>query len=87
MLVDCGEYQYSREVADYLRDRGVKRIDYLIGTHPHSDHMGGMSYIIDEFDIGEVIIPQLAEEDVPTTVFFERFLDSCDDKGLSITEA
>lgn len=87
MLIDCGEYQYSKRVANYLSERGVTKIDYLVGTHPHSDHMGGMAYIVDNFDIGEVIVPHLADDDVPTAVFYERFLDSCWDKDCKVTEA
>lgn len=87
MLIDCGEYQYSSDVISYLTERGVSRIDYLVGTHPHSDHMGGMAYIVDKFDIGEVIIPHVSDDDIPTTVFYERFLDACWEKDCKVTEA
>lgn len=87
MLIDCGEYEYSAKVIDYLQSRGVKRLDYIIATHPHSDHMGGMYKMIDGFDVGEVIIPHIPDEDIPTTRYFEKFLDSCEKKGASLTEA
>lgn len=87
MLVDCGEYEVSSVVTDYLRSMGVTRLDYLIATHPHSDHMGGMARIINVFDIGEVIIPHIPDEQLPTAVFFDKFLESCEKRGLSITEA
>ena len=87
MLVDCGEYSVSSDVVSYLRSLGVGRLDYLIATHPHSDHMGGMARIIDTFDIGEVIIPHIPDEQLPTAVFFDRFLESCEAKKLSIREA
>lgn len=87
MLIDCGEASESATVINYLDRMGVDRIDYVVGTHPHSDHMGGMSDIIYEFSVGEVIIPHLADEDIPTTRYFEDFLDACSDKGLYIDEA
>lgn len=87
MLVDCGEYQYAPDVVSYLKDRGVKRIDHLVATHPHSDHMGGMARIIDEFEIGEVIMPRIDEKDIPTVVFFEKFLDACEEEGCPVNEA
>lgn len=87
MLIDCGESEKTDHVIRYLRESGVKRLDYVVATHPHSDHMGGMYKIIDEFDIGEVIIPHLADKDIPTTRFFEKFLDSCENKRCRMTEA
>ncbi len=87
MLVDCGEYAVSSDVVSYLRSLGVGKLDYLIATHPHSDHMGGMARIIDTFDIGEVIIPHVPDEQLPTAVFFDKFLESCEAKKLGIREA
>lgn len=87
MLIDCGESEKSDQVIRYLREHDVGRLDYVVATHPHSDHMGGMYKIISEFDVGEVIIPHLDDSDIPTTRFFEKFLDSCDRKGCTLTEA
>lgn len=87
MLIDCGEYEYSAKVVDYLRGLGVKRLDCIIATHPHSDHMGGMYRITDSFDVGEVIIPHIPDEDIPATRFFEKFLDSCEENDICLTEA
>jgi competence protein ComEC len=87
MLVDCGEYAVSSDVVSYLKSLGVGRLDYLIETHPHSDHMGGMARIIDTFDIGEVLIPSIPDEQLPTAVFFDKFLESCETKKLNISTA
>ena len=87
MLVDCGEYEVSSDVISYLKSLGVIRLDYVVATHPHSDHMGGMARIIRVFDIGEVIIPHIPDDQLPTAVFFDKFLESCEDRGLSLTEA
>ncbi|MGN1036715.1 MAG: MBL fold metallo-hydrolase, partial [Ruminococcus sp.] len=51
MLIDCGESSQSDEVTAYLQAHNISKIDYLVGTHPHSDHMGGMSAIVDNFEI------------------------------------
>lgn len=87
MLIDCGEVSESGRVIAYLNGLGVTRLDYVVGTHPHSDHMGGMADIIRSYDIGEVIMPHLDDSDIPTTRYFENFLDACSEKGLCITEA
>ncbi len=41
-------------VAPYLWDRGIRRIDILVLSHPHPDHAGGLIYILDNFKIGQV---------------------------------
>ena len=87
MLVDCGENEVSEQVEDYLRGLGVGRLDYVIATHPHSDHMGGMYHIIDVFDVGEVLVPHIPDEQIPVTLFYEHFLDSCAAKNVPVTEA
>lgn len=84
MLIDCGESSKADDVTKYLQDHSVTRIDYLVGTHPHSDHMGGMSTIIDNFEIGSFYMPYLPDDDIPTTKYFEKLLVSLDNKGLEI---
>ncbi len=87
MLVDSGEEDVSDKVISYLKELGVEKLNYVVATHPHADHMGGMYRVIDSFDVGEAIIPQLPDEDLPTALFFERFIDACNDKDVDITEA
>ncbi|MBP3379349.1 MAG: MBL fold metallo-hydrolase [Ruminococcus sp.] len=87
MLIDSGEVSQGDAVCAYLREQGVESLDYVIGTHPHSDHMGGMAAVVQSFDIGEFIMPHLADEDFPATKYFERFLDAAEEKDLNITEA
>ncbi|MBO7394591.1 MAG: MBL fold metallo-hydrolase [Ruminococcus sp.] len=87
MLIDCGEADESARAVSYLQNIGVRRLDYVIGTHPHSDHMGGMDNIIDSFEVGEFIIPHLDDEDIPVTSYFLRFLDAVEEHGVKLTEA
>ncbi len=57
MLIDGGEYKPDmgrRVVAPFLWARGIDHIDYLVLTHPHPDHYGGLSYVLDNFRVGEV---------------------------------
>lgn len=54
MLVDAGESGESQKVVKYLQSIGVKYIDILVATHPHSDHIGGMSDVLSNFKIGKV---------------------------------
>lgn len=87
MLIDCGESTEFDRVAAFLNSQGVKRIDVLAATHPHSDHMGCMGDVVSNYDIGEIIMPHIDDSDIPTTRYYERFIDACSAKGLYINEA
>lgn len=87
VLIDSGEKEYGKAVEQYIRDLGITRLDYVIATHPHSDHIGSMYYIIDNFDIGTVIAPRISDEMTPTSKTYERFLSSLSAKGLRLTAA
>ena len=54
MLVDAGDRQAGPAVVGYLRSRGVKRIDILVASHPHADHIGGMPQVLEAFAVGKV---------------------------------
>lgn len=87
MLIDCGEREQSETVKKYLKKQGVKKLDYIIATHPHSDHIGGMGDIISEFEVGKVIAPRVSDDMTPTTKTYERFLQALKDKSLKLTAA
>lgn len=87
MLIDCGEIGKAPIVENYLASQGVDQLDYVIGTHPHSDHMGCMDEIVKYYNIGELILPHLPDKDIPTTKYFERFLDAAEACDLNMTEA
>ena len=57
LLIDGGNTAYGKTVADYLNERDVDVIDYLIATHADSDHIGGLNYIFDEFEIVNIYRP------------------------------
>ncbi|MDD2556326.1 MAG: MBL fold metallo-hydrolase [Syntrophaceticus sp.] len=83
MLVDAGPDENGAPVISYLKKQGVKKIDYLVATHPHADHIGGMAAVIKEFDINKVYMPKVTH----ATKTFEDMLLAIKGKGLKITPA
>lgn len=79
MLVDCGTASRGDDVTKYLQDLGITKIDVLVGTHPHDDHMGGMAEVINNFDIGVLYVPNLDDLEI-TTNWFINFLKAVDAK-------
>lgn len=62
VLIDAGEKDYEEAVCKYLRDRGVKTIDYVIATHPHSDHCGSLTKVINTFSCKNFITTQTDQQ-------------------------
>lgn len=87
MLIDTGEKEYAESVCEYLKDQGVDTLKYMLLSHQHSDHMGGASEIIKSIDVENIIIPKLPDDMIPTTKFYERFLEGVQEKGLKLTAA
>jgi len=76
LLIDAGERGNEDKVIKYLRSQGVEALDYVVATHPHSDHMGGLAYgVLEAFPVGTVIAPRFSPENTPTTLTYEKFLD------------
>lgn len=87
VLIDCGEREYYERVIDYIKGLDISKLDYVVVSHPHTDHMGGMSYIIDEFDVGTVIMPKIQDSALPTTNAYKRLLTSISEKNIKVNYA
>ena len=70
-LVDCGTRSTGKDVVEYIKNLGITKIDYVFGTHPHDDHMGGMYDVITNFEIGKIIIPKVKEGQVTTNWYIK----------------
>ena len=80
MLIDAGNNEDGKLICDYIESLGITRIDYLIGTHPHEDHIGGLDNVIKTFDIGTIYMPKKSA----TTKTFEDVIDAISNKGLKV---
>lgn len=82
VLIDAGEYDAGVDVVKYLRNHNVNSLDLVIGTHAHSDHIGGLIQVLGSIPVKEVIDPGV----VHTTKTFEDYLTLIDNKDIEFTE-
>lgn len=81
MLIDAGNNDDGELVVNNIKKLGISKLDYVIGTHPHEDHIGGLDNVIDAFDIGTIYMPKVQTN----TKTFEDVLDSISNKNLTVT--
>ncbi len=82
-LIDGGNREDGRFVVEYIEKMGISRINYIIATHPHEDHIGGLPEVIKSFDIGKVYMPNKTSN----TRIFKNLLEEIKNKGLKIIQA
>ncbi len=85
LLIDSGPNAASGDVLNYLINLGVTEIDYVIATHPHEDHIGGMNDIINSFKIDKFIMPELTENMFPTTESYINMLSALENNSVDIS--
>lgn len=83
ILIDSGEAIYADRVINYLSQMGFRRLDYVIATHQHEDHIGGMSKILDTFTVGKFIMPEVPDDMLPMSKEFESLLDVIESRGIT----
>ncbi len=80
MLIDASVSNASDTIINFISALGYDKIDYLVATHPHADHIGGMKVVVEHFEIGEIYMPKVSTN----TKTYESLLLAIADKGLSI---
>lgn len=58
ILIDSGTSDSRKKLIRYLKNNNITKLDYIIATHPHEDHVGGMASVIKTFDVGEFYAPK-----------------------------
>ena len=87
MLIDAGENGHETEVLNYLHALGVKKLEYVVASHQHTDHIGGLPEVLEEFDAENIIMPRLTKEQTPTNSTYKAFLNAVKNSGAKVIEA
>lgn len=80
LLIDSGPNKSEDKLKKYLKKLNISKFDYIIATHPHEDHIGNMSYIINNFDVLNFYAPKVEN----STKAFETMVESLIRKDLKI---
>lgn len=82
MLIDAGNNNQGTAVQSYLNSQNVETLDYVIGTHPDADHVGGLDVVITKFDCKTILLT----EEEKDTITYRDVLDAIKYKGYNRTD-
>ncbi|HIU01701.1 MAG TPA: MBL fold metallo-hydrolase [Candidatus Onthocola gallistercoris] len=82
MLIDAGENDKGTQVQLYLQQQGVEQLDYVIATHPDSDHIGGMDVILYKFPVDTVLMTDESKD----TQTYQDVVQVIQDKNIHCEE-
>ena len=83
MLIDAGRSGNASTIVNYIKGLQYENIDYVVASHPHDDHIGGMATVLDSFNIGKMYMPKQAH----TITAFTNMLDVIDNKNIELYTA
>ena len=73
LLIDAGERGNEQTVVSYIEEYGDDTLEYVIATHPHSDHIGSLDDAIRAYAVQNVLMPRVTESNTPTSSAYKIF--------------
>lgn len=84
ILIDSGEDDYGETLCNYISSVGVTEIPYMIATHPHSDHIGGLDEVLYEYTVSTVVMPEIKTSYQPDSKVYEDFIGAVQNENAEI---
>ncbi len=83
MLIDGGTSECKDDLLEFLNSQNISKFDYIIGTHPHEDHIGSLDDVVNAYDFDTILFPKT--NPTPTTKTFENLVTAVAAKGTKFT--
>lgn len=80
ILIDAGEDSAEKDVINYLNKFNITKLDYVVATHPHSDHIGGLDGVINNFEVTNILMPDVTH----TTKTFENLITAIETNNTNV---
>jgi len=82
VLIDGGDTKTQKKFINYLRSTGITSIDYVIATHPHTDHIGGLPQVVQQLTVRDILML----DTVISSPAFNQLVTAMEAKGLKFAQ-
>lgn len=79
MLIDGGPQSSAASLVSYIKNQGITKINILVATHPHEDHIGGLVSVLNSFEVGNIIDSGVSH----TTQTYKNYLNAIKSNNIN----
>ncbi len=72
VIIDTGSNESESMLSAYLSACRIKDFDYLICTHPHSDHIGGADFVLRNYDVENLLMTDVMSDEICFKLLLEE---------------
>lgn len=82
VMIDAGEREEASVILEFLEENGITNLKYVVATHPHSDHIGGMATVLENITAEEIYFPHIIDKYAPTSKTYLNLLETVDRNNI-----